>query len=155
MKEQLHTLIPISNGGYSWIDVEDLPRVRQYNWFKHRDKTMWYVQTNIKIGYRKYRTIGLHRFVLNTPHGKHTDHINGNTFDNRKSNLRPVNQAENAWNRKLMSIRLCPSGKWSVEMEVNGRKYYLGVFSCEEAAKDAYCQAAEWLRGSHWGKERV
>lgn len=30
--EDLHTLIPLVNGGYALIDLEDLPRVVGYRW---------------------------------------------------------------------------------------------------------------------------
>jgi len=45
----------------------------------------------------------LHRFIVgeeNIPKGKHIDHINDNTLDNRRENLRICTRSENMKNRK-------------------------------------------------------
>jgi hypothetical protein len=51
---------------------------------------------------RRYRhsTLRMHRFIMNTPKGLHTDHINHDRLDNRKSNLRAVSAAMNAQNNE-------------------------------------------------------
>jgi hypothetical protein len=44
------------------------------------------------------RQINLHRLLMNPEAGKVVDHINHNTLDNRKTNLRVLAQAENMQN---------------------------------------------------------
>lgn len=48
-----------------------------------------------------YSLIEMHRFIMGFPRGKYVDHINGNTLDNRKSNLRVCSNAANLRNGKL------------------------------------------------------
>jgi hypothetical protein len=45
----------------------------------------------------------LHRVIMNCPDDKIVDHINGNTLDNRKQNLRICTKLENDQNRKVRS----------------------------------------------------
>jgi len=49
----------------------------------------------------KHNHQGMHRLIMNTPKGMHTDHINGDGLDNRKENLRVCTPQENHQNRKL------------------------------------------------------
>lgn len=43
----------------------------------------------------------LHRFLANPPDGYCVDHINGNTLDNRRSNLRICTKSENNFNKSI------------------------------------------------------
>ena len=45
----------------------------------------------------------MHRRILNAPDGVQVDHINHNTLDNRRSNLRLCSLAQNQMNRKRAS----------------------------------------------------
>ena len=49
----------------------------------------------------KRTTIGLHRWILNCAKGLQVDHINHNTLDNRKYNLKICTQLENANNKEF------------------------------------------------------
>lgn len=71
------------------IDTEDVDRIKQHYWNKDGDGR--YVSSYTA-------NTSLHRYV----YGKDImlDHINGNTMDNRKSNLRPCNHQQNCMNRK-------------------------------------------------------
>jgi hypothetical protein len=81
------------------IDSEDLERVSQHNWYAATNR-------NSKNGNRQYistriggKTVYLHRFIMNAPKGQDVDHINHDTLDNRKDNLRIVSPQENNCNR--------------------------------------------------------
>ena len=56
--------------------------------------------------YAWYGQVKLHRFIMSTPDNLVVDHINHNSLDNRKSNLRNVSIREN--NRNIPKNRLHP-----------------------------------------------
>jgi hypothetical protein len=73
------------------------------------------------------------------------DHINNNRLDNRVENLRIVTQRENA-NKKHIKSTSKYTGvhwqednkKWRASIIINGKKYYLGLFTNEYDAHLAY-----------------
>lgn len=103
----------------------------------------------------KRRSVGLHRLVLNARHGQIVDHINRDTLDNRRSNLRFCDVPQNQWNSK----RLRPDNtsgargihfrknKWSARISIRGKRKFLGDFKYKRAAIAAYARAARLLRG--------
>ena len=83
----------------------------------------------------------MHREILLTD--KEVDHINGNTLDNRKENLRVADrtqQSQNTASRKNSSSKYVGihthklTGKWRAQIRVNGKVKSLGLFSSEESA---------------------
>ena len=60
---------------------------------KGRQRGYFYGQTNKKSDGRK--SMLLHRFIMNAPPDKYVDHIDFNTLDNRKKNLRLCEPSEN------------------------------------------------------------
>jgi len=93
----------------------------------------------------KASTYRLHRWITNAPIGKVVDHINHNTLDNRRENLRVVTHSENSQNRKgadtdsRCGIRGVSwhkhNNKWQAALTVNKKRISLGYFSDLEVAK--------------------
>lgn len=85
------------------IDNEDYPLVAQYRWrllVNRRDGYVSkYVVTTIYTEKYRPKTIYLHRLLVKCPPDKVVDHINGDTLDNRKTNLRICTTAQNNSNR--------------------------------------------------------
>jgi hypothetical protein len=119
-------------------------------------------------GYRRIRVDGkqymAHRLAWLMFYGvwpaSEIDHINGKKDDNRISNLRVVSRAENEWNKPRKTCTA--SGyrgvtwdqqyqKWRAQIEVNGRKFYVGRFVTPEEAFAAYIAKASALRGEFLG----
>lgn len=87
--------IQLVNGGFTLVEEQDYEWASQFRWFR---STGGYAH---RQGWknRKHWTIWLHREVNKTPPHLFTDHVNGNKLDNRRSNLRTVNKAQNSHNR--------------------------------------------------------
>lgn len=130
--------IPLGNSKkVALIDDEDFPIVSKYNWSLDGD----YART----GSNKTFRIRLHQLIMRTPKGKHTDHINGNTLDNRRKNLRILEHYQNSHNT---GIRIDNTSgfkgvswnnyrkSWDAEIIINTIRYRKTKFkTATEAAK--------------------
>lgn len=113
--------------------------------------------------YERRSTILLHRVIgsriVDRPlrRDEQIDHINGNTMDNRRSNLRIATHAENVRNR--LAQRNNKSGykgvyfharsqRWRATIQHEGKRHYLGSFDTAELASAAYTAAADRLYGA-------
>lgn len=132
--------LPLLNGGYAIVDADAYITTSIYRW---RKSSNGYVHARI-FGRYQY----LHRFILNTPPGKDTDHINGNKLDNRRSNLRVCSKAENQRNRFSKrsvgkGVSFCKrTGRWLAQITVNYRNIWLGRHDTLGEARAAYDAAA-------------
>jgi HNH endonuclease len=79
----------------------------------------------------------MHRLITSAPKGLEVDHMNGNTLDNRRSNLRIVTRSENAMNCYVRTdSRTGVKGvefkkdrnKYSAYYSIGGRKKFVGYF---------------------------
>lgn len=89
-----------------YVDLEDWERVKnhKYKWFAERNRNCIYVTSTIynisSDGKNKPKRILLHRFILNYHGENKIDHINHNGLDNRKENLRCIENKNNITNRQ-------------------------------------------------------
>ena len=86
------------------------------------------------------------------------DHHDRNRANNRFLNLRPATRTQNNQNMSVHEGREMHSAhkgvtwhkggnRWMAQINANGKHYYLGLFSNELDAADAYTQAAKRLHG--------
>lgn len=144
--------IPLTQGKFAIVDDEDYEWLNQWKWhYNHNGYAVRFIKNGNK---KKY--ISMHRFILNTPINKLTDHINSNGLDNRRSNLRIVTSQQNATNRKT-EIRNTSgfkgvmwnkaSKKWRVVIEKDNKKIHIGMFEDINEACKIYNQKAKELFG--------
>jgi len=140
--------IPLTKGQIALIDDEDYDLISQYKWHVI-EKHGYYANTKVKIS-GKQKNLSMHRLIMNAQPGQYVDHINHNTLDNRKSNLRICTAQQNQMNKKKkpgLSMykgvawdKICE--KWSARIKFNGKNLYLGRFDEEIEAAKAYNEAA-------------
>jgi hypothetical protein len=107
------------------IDTEDLERLKEIHVTWGCSPKERYVRATLYEPQGRVR-FRLHRIIANTPDNMVTDHINGNTLDNRKTNLRIVTPAQNSQNLKNAKCVVWDKNlnKWKV---VVNQKYF-GVY---------------------------
>lgn len=106
--------IDLQNGLKTIIDLEDLEKINHMGWYAKYDR-----HTNGYYVLGGSHGVQLHRLIMDTPNGLVVDHINRNTLDNRKSNLRNVSNSENIKNSSLRKDNR--SGRKGVSYETGKR----------------------------------
>jgi hypothetical protein len=134
--------IPLTKGRVALIDDEDYERVSQYKWCLSCGR---YAQS--KMGNRRNKPVYLHRFIMNAQPGQEVDHINRNTLDNRRSNLRFCSHQKNMANS--VHVKKGASGYRGVFLDkrrgtfyaqvvVNGKAYTSSGYRTAKEAAIAY-----------------
>ena len=144
--------IALSQGQYAIVDDDDFEKLMRFNkWYAVKQKNSFYAKCNITLAPGRRTTLKMHRVIMNAKPGQIVDHINGNGLDNRKCNLRIVDDQKNAANRKSHSGSSSKykgvswhkqHNKWQANICVNGKFLYLGIFPNEIDAALAYDDAA-------------
>ena len=130
----------IQISGYTvLLDDEDLDKFKDYNWYVRKPviegSNILYVYGDRIIDKKRSR-VSLHRYIMGCTKGDKTtvDHINHNTLDNRKCNLRVCTYQENNYNSqghhdsnsKHKGIRK-QGNKWEVRLSVNKEHKFIGL----------------------------
>lgn len=157
--------IPLTCGMVAIVDDEDFERLSQFKWHwnaSYARRTI--VESRKGNKKRMCRAVLMHRFILDIPLDKKGDHVNGNTLDNRKENLRICNSLGNAQNSKkrkdnttgfkgvsLISRiskgkRVYP-GTYRVIINSGNKSIHIGVFPTIIEAARAYDRAAKKHHG--------
>jgi len=126
------------------IDAEDLPLVFRHDWYAiHIDAKYWHAITTDRVL--------MSRLILDAPASRVVDHVNHNTLDNRRCNLRLATKSQNAANAKRQKGRSSeykgvawfkPKQAWQAYIRVNYKMRRIGLFDDEVEAARAYNVAA-------------
>jgi hypothetical protein len=164
--------IKLTKGYVALVDDEDYEKLSERSWHvsfsnkNKRHKQHVYAQVTIKKDGIK-KTYKIHRIILGVNDPKiDVDHINGNTLDNRRCNLRLCSRSDNNKNSikrskldskspvsKYKGVRYSfiykPNGKkhirskpWMAAGSENGKPVHLGYFKTELEAAKAYNEFA-------------
>ena len=121
-------VLQISQDKYILFDRDDYEKISQYRWHSGGSENNYaYTRVNGKH-------TSLQRFLTDCPDGLVVDHINHDTYDNRKENLRICTPKENSHNRSKQGGVHRHRDKWKATISINGKRTYLGVYNTYEEA---------------------
>lgn len=160
--------IPLTRGYVALVDDKDYVAMSAHKWMARVSKHGVYASRRESRKHEQVslrgRVIYMHRQLVGLEPAHENmmvDHVNGNTLDNRRANLRVVTAIQNSWNRVGASTRYgqpvtsayrgvhkaggADSAKWVAQITVAGRKRHLGMFTDEVTAARAFDEAAVLL----------
>ncbi len=127
--------VTLTRGRRAVIDTSDVPRVVSHHWSAGK-----YVFTFVELPNGRPTTLYMHRLITGAPKGKDVDHINHDTLDNRRENLRVGSHKDNMQNGRFALATHCPKGHPYDEANTYWMKLKHGR-QCRECAR-LFTQAA-------------
>jgi hypothetical protein len=137
-------IIQLTQGKSTAVSDEDFDFLDQFKWCaKKCGGNKFYA---VRRGSNRMM-LYMHKVILDLPSGSEGDHINGDSLDNQRGNLRPATRLQNLRNRKKFKTNT--SGftgvcfyknrinlPWNARIQIHGKFIHLGFFaSAIEAAK--------------------
>lgn len=139
-------IVPLSNNpNGTEVDDSDFQILSQYKWKMGGDG---YAVRNVYVSGGKYKTILMHRYLLDPEDGMVIDHIDGNPLNNKRSNLRVCTRKQNMSNMKkpitnasgykgVHFHKNTTDKVWMAQIRINNKNKFLGAFTSPvEAAKE-------------------
>ena len=151
--------IPLTQGRFALVDDEDYEELNKYKWhaaWAPSTKSFYAARNSKQINNSKRNTIYMHKELLSPAKGMQVDHINHDTLDNRRGNLRIATLSENRANSRIQANSTSGykgvtwnlrNNKWWSQIVVNCKHEYLGSFTCLMKAAAAYNRAAAKYHG--------
>ena len=110
------------------VSDEDYELLKNKKWFAHKSRYNYYVETHeYDINGRQKKTIKMHRLIMNVPDDFQVDHIDGNTLNNQRHNLRICNHSQNMMHRERVMNKQYTSIYRGVCFHKHQKKYYAMV----------------------------
>jgi hypothetical protein len=154
-------LIPLTQQQWAIVDADDYKWLMRWKWFVYWDaraKSHYAARNSNSVTepgadkpYKPYM-IYMHREILQLQKGDPLlgDHFNHVTLDNRRSNLRIADQADQSRNQRISTrntsgykgVYRTPNEKWVAQIVIGHKTYNIGTFNTREEAHAAYCEAA-------------
>jgi hypothetical protein len=142
----------------SLIDTDDFERIHKIGctWYVVENSTNIYVSGKYYVKKGERKSIHLHKFILDEQQQNKLDidHINHNTLDNRKCNLRFLTKAENVQNMKgphvgsktgIRGVSIHKNGGYRARLCVNMKSYEKYFMKIEEASEWVYLKRKELM----------
>ena len=129
--------IILTNGGHTTIDDKDFDWLNQWKWYRG-------ARGHYAVRKQNHKIIRMHNLINKVPKGMEIDHIDRDTLNNRRANLRIVTHSQNMFNQGFSKNN--SSGyvgiswhkwtkKWRAYISLKNKQIHLGVFSSLEKAR--------------------
>lgn len=153
--------INLSQGLRAKVDDDLYDWLSQWKWSAKAYRHSAYAVRTATGGKRGPRfLIPMHRQILGLDSREiaHSDHIDRDTLNNQRANLRRVNASQNQMNKAKAStnktgykgVRFSKTpGKFTASICLGTRYTHLGTFNTPVEAHAAYCKAAEFYYGEY------
>lgn len=121
-----------------YFDKEDFDKIKNYCWSSNKSKKDGYVKLCARDAQTR-KLIKFHKIVF----GVNVDHINRNTLDNRKENLRFATPSQQNYNKGLNARNTTGytgvqvdkrTGKFRAQIKICGKVYYSKLCETKEEA---------------------
>lgn len=137
---------------FAKVSPEDEELVRPFKWSVMQDigyHRRIYASASVR-GEKPRRKVVMHRLILDAPPNLVVDHINFDTLDNRRCNIRLTTRAGNRWNTMILphastpyrGVRRHKDGGFEAVFICNHNVTSLGVFADQIEAAMAWDEAA-------------
>lgn len=142
--------IVLTRGFSALVDDEDFDLVSIHTWHANMNSGKPYAWTRLMPA---RKAVSMHRFLMKPPRTMVIDHVDGNSLNNSRSNLRVCTRQQNLMNRANTKGRGIPKGvyldhgRYRAQICVAGKRTSLGNFKTPELASAAYQDAARRLFG--------
>lgn len=145
-------IIHLPRGFFTQVSVDDFERLSVVKWGVNLDRASKAYACRKVQGKRVY----MHREITSCPAGLVVDHINGDTLDNRRTNLRICTERQNLYNCLTTNLTgykgVSSGGAGGYRSRIQHPAYgeiYLGLYKSPQDAADAYDRAALLLWGEY------
>ena len=146
-------VIKLTKGLQAIVSDLDYSYLNKFKWcVSYSGKTIAYAVRRVNK-----RNVSMQNFLLNPAKNYIVDHINGDTLDNRRKNLRICNRRQNNQNRNVQKNKKnCKykgvywdqsNKKYKTFITSEGKDYWIGRFKSEKEAALAYNKKAVELFG--------
>lgn len=152
--------IKLSRGKTCKVDDSDFAWLNKNKWFangKYPFVDFYAMRAGLfSDGERKNKKILMSREIMQCPKGFVVDHINGDTLDNRRSNLRICTFGQNVVNNKTRNnqvgykgVYVGYKGKFRAMICSKGKRIWLGEHPTAKCAARVYNEAAKKYHGEY------
>ncbi len=140
--------IKLTKGKITKVDLNDFKYLNTIKWHYNHG----YVSRTIRLKNNKFKKQLMHRVIMKAPKSLQVDHINGNTLDNRRINLRLCTKSQNMRNQRISKNNTSGykgvswnkrAKKWVSYIRFNSKQYFLGNFKNIKKAARAYNVASK------------
>jgi hypothetical protein len=142
-------IVKLTSGLFATVEARDLKRIGKYKWAAKRIGNKYYAYAMVSGS----KQVLMHRFLMRAPKGKVVDHIDGNSLNNCRFNLRICTHQQNAANKwgplgmsGYIGVRAY-GDKWHAFFTHKGIQHHLGTF--EDPAEAARVRDAFAYEKSH------